>query len=68
MGKIIRWWKYWSIWRVLLILLGSVGIGFILAYFLPHPWGLIGVIIICIICGILMWKYGADAIIDFFRE
>lgn len=68
MGKIIRWWKYWSIWRVLLILLGSVGIGFISAYFFPHLWGLIGVIIICIIGGILVRKYGNDAIIDFFRE
>ena len=65
MGNLIKWWKYWSIWRVILILLGSIGISFISAYFLPHPWGLIGIIVICIIEGILIRKYGADAIIDF---
>lgn len=67
MEKLFKWWKYWSIWRVFLILFSSVGIGFILAYFLPYPWNLIGVIVICIIGGLLFRKYGFDALKDFFE-
>lgn len=67
MENLFKWWKYWSIWRVFLILFSSVGISFILVYFLPHPWGLIGVIIICIVGGILVRKYGLDALKDFFE-
>lgn len=68
MGNLIKWWKHWSIWRVFLILLGSIGICSVSAYFLPHPWGLVCVLTTCLIAGILIRIYGPDAIIDFFKE
>jgi hypothetical protein len=64
---LVKWWKYWEIWRVFIIGIMSMVLSFLSAYFIPTPYGVIGVFIICGIGGILIRKYGPSAIKKFFE-
>ena len=62
MGTWIRWWKYWACWRVLIIVLVAMALSFVSAYFLPSPWGLVLLLIICGISGMLIRRYMPDMV------
>ena len=57
---LIKWWKHWEICRFFLISFLTVILGFLSAYFIPIPYGIIGVFVILGIGAALLWKYRAN--------
>lgn len=67
-SKLIRWWRYASIWKLLGTAIGAVVISLICGLFIPEIWNVVCILVVCIIAGILMRKFFPDAMVDFLKE
>ena len=56
MANWVKWWKSKFFWIIFGIEIIAMVLSFLSAYFLPSPWGLICVILICIPSGIAIKK------------
>lgn len=56
MANWIKWWKSKFFWTIFGIAIIAMVLSFLSAYFLPSPWGLICVILVCIPSGIAIRK------------
>ena len=56
MANWIKWWKSKFFWTIFGIAIIAMVLSFLSAYFLPHPWGLICVILVCTPAGISIRK------------
>lgn len=62
MSTWIRWWKYWACWRMLVICLVAMALSFLSAFFIPEPWGILLVFVICGIGSFLLKHYIPDMV------
>lgn len=67
--NVIKWWKSKFAWMIIILVLIAMVLSFLSAYFLPNPWGLILVFLICLPVGITirnLVKKKIDEFIDNF--
>lgn len=67
--NVIKWWKSKFAWMIIILVLIAMVLSFLSAYFLPNPWGLILVFLICLPVGItirILVKKKIDRFIDDF--
>ena len=62
MSKLIKWWKNKTVMNIMYILLTTVISSAISAIFIPWPWNLITVLIICAIGGLSSRSIGLKAL------
>ena len=56
MANWVKWWKSKFFWIIFSIEIIAMVLSFLSAYFLPSPWGLICVILVCTPAGIAIRK------------
>lgn len=53
MAEFFKWWNYPSMYKMMIAGIVAVILCFLCGYFIPRPWFLIPISIICIIFGII---------------
>lgn len=68
MANWIRWWNYASFWKFFGASIGTVVLCLLCGLFIPTPWCLIPIGILCIVGGVLMRKIFPSVLKDLAKE
>lgn len=66
--EVIKWWKNKHFCLIVLTLVLTVVIGGICGYFIPFPYNLVIILILCVVCGIIVRNKVGDLLSEWLSK